>query len=69
MLKKGYAITSNDFTVKIANQIKIPLFNKFGCKFEVNEMFIKQVNGKSQNWLNYAIEEKTKIVIGFVFWD
>lgn len=51
--------------LKISNQIKIPYFNKFGCKFEVDEMFIKIANGKSQNWLTYAIEQKTKSVIGF----
>lgn len=27
--------------LKISKQIKIPYFNKFGCKFEVDEMFIK----------------------------
>jgi len=26
--------------LKISNQIKIPYFNKLGCKFEVDEMFI-----------------------------
>ena len=45
--------------LKISKQIKIPYFNKFGCKFEVDEMFIKIANGKKQNWLIYAIEQKT----------
>ncbi|WP_347923785.1 hypothetical protein [Pontimicrobium sp. SW4] len=52
--------------LKISKQIKIPYFNKLGCKFEVNEMFIKIANGNSQNWLAYAIERKTKQVIDFV---
>ena len=52
--------------LKISNQIRIPYFNKFGCKFEVDEMFIKISNGKSQNWLIYAIEQKTKNVVGFI---
>lgn len=51
--------------LKISNQIKIPYFNKFGCKFEVDEMFIKIANGKRQNWLIYAIEQNTKNIIGF----
>jgi len=33
--------------LKISKQIKVPYFNKFGCKFEVDEMFIKIANGKS----------------------
>ena len=52
--------------LKISKQIKIPYFNKFGCKFEVDEMFIKIANDKKQNWLIYAIEQKTKDVIGFI---
>ena len=52
--------------LKISEQIKIPYFNKFGCKFEVDEMFIKIANGKSYNWLVYAIEQKTKSVISFI---
>ena len=52
--------------LKISKEIKVPYFNKFGCQFEVDEMFIKLANGKSHNWLVYAIEQKTKHVIGFV---
>ena len=52
--------------LKISHQIQVPYFNKFGYKFEVDEMFIKLANGRSQNWLIYAIEQKTKNVIGFV---
>lgn len=52
--------------LKISKQIKVPYFNKFGCKFEVDEMFVKLVNGKSQNWLTYTIKQKTRNVIGFV---
>lgn len=52
--------------LKISKQVKILYFNKFGCKFEVDEMFIRIANGKTQNWLNYAIERKTRKVIGFI---
>lgn len=52
--------------LKISHQIQVPCFNKFGCKFEVDEIFIKIANGKTQNWLIYAIEQKTKEVISFV---
>lgn len=51
--------------ISVGKQIKSPNFTKFGCKYEVDEMFIKIANGKSQNWLTYAIEQKTKTVIGF----
>lgn len=52
--------------LKISKHINVPYFNKLGCKFEVDEMFIKIANGKSQNWLIYAIEQKTKNVISFI---
>lgn len=52
--------------LKISKAIKVPYFNRFGCNFEVDEMFIKIANGKSQNWLVYTIEQNTKNVISFV---
>lgn len=52
--------------LKISKQIEVPYFNKFGCKFDVDEMFIKIANGKSHNWLVYAIEQKTKSVVSFI---
>ncbi|QMU63633.1 MAG: hypothetical protein GKR88_04595 [Flavobacteriaceae bacterium] len=52
--------------LKISNQIRIPYFNKLSCKFEVDKMLIKLANGKLQNCLIYAIEQKTKNVISFV---
>uniref|UniRef100_UPI0038B57753 DDE-type integrase/transposase/recombinase n=1 Tax=Tenacibaculum sediminilitoris TaxID=1820334 RepID=UPI0038B57753 len=44
----------------------MPYFYKIGCKFEVDEMFIKIANDKKQNWLINAIEQKTKHDIGFI---
>jgi insertion element IS1 protein InsB len=52
--------------LNISKQIKAPYFNKFGCKFEIDELFIKIANDKKQNWLIYAIEQKTKNVINFI---
>ena len=52
--------------LKISKQIKIPYFNNFDCKYEVDEMFIKIANGKSHNWLVYAIEQKTRSVVSFI---
>ncbi len=52
--------------LKISKAIKIPYFEKQGCKFEVDEMFIKIANGENQNWLIYGIERETKSLIGFV---
>ncbi|MFL0095026.1 IS1 family transposase [Tenacibaculum maritimum] len=51
--------------LKISKHIKIPYFNKFGCKFEVDEMFVRIGNKETRNYLTYAIEQKTKSVIGF----
>ena len=36
-----------------------------GCKYEVDEMFVRIANDRIHNWLTYAIEQKTKSVIGF----
>lgn len=52
--------------LKISNTLEIPYFNKFGCKFEVDEMFVRIGNKDVKNYLTYAIEQKTKNVIGFV---
>ncbi|PQJ81022.1 IS1 family transposase [Polaribacter porphyrae] len=51
--------------LKISKQIKIPYFNKFGCKFEVDEIFIRIGNKDVRNYLTYAIEQNTKNVISF----
>jgi IS1 family transposase/transposase-like protein len=52
--------------LKISNQIKIPYLNKFGCKFEIDEMFVRIRNKDAKNYLTYAIEQKTKRVITFI---
>jgi len=49
--------------LKISNQLQIPTFNNLGCKFEVDEMFIKIANGRKRNWLIYGIEKNTGDVI------
>ncbi|WP_159280853.1 IS1 family transposase, partial [Tenacibaculum maritimum] len=36
-----------------------------GCKFEVDEMFVRIGNKETRNYLTYAIEQKTKSVIDF----
>ncbi|WP_452600538.1 IS1 family transposase [Pontimicrobium sp. MEBiC06410] len=63
---KIYKKTVLSRMLKISKQIIVPYFNKLGCKFELDEMFIKIANGKSQNWLTYAIEQRTKEVISFL---
>lgn len=52
--------------LKISKQIKAPYFNKFGCKFEIDEMFIRIGNKDVRNYLTYAIEQNTKNVISFI---
>lgn len=51
--------------LKISNQIKVPYFNKFGCKFEIDEMwtFIKRKDDFT--WINYVLERETKSIIDF----
>ncbi|MBX2827092.1 MAG: IS1 family transposase [Flavobacteriaceae bacterium] len=50
--------------LKISKQVEVPKFQSFGCKFEVDEMwtFIKRKDDFT--WITYAIEQKTKQVIG-----
>ncbi|MFC4634655.1 hypothetical protein ACFO3O_12090 [Dokdonia ponticola] len=52
--------------LRISKAIKVPYFDKQGCTFEVDEMFIKIANGEHQNWLIYGIERVTKSLIDFV---
>ncbi len=52
--------------LKISKAIKTPYFQKLGCNFEVDEMFVKIGNKDVKNYLTYAIEQKTKSIIGFV---
>ncbi len=51
--------------LKIANEIKIPYFNKLGCKFEVDEMWTFIKRKEDFTWITYAIEQQTKSVIDF----
>lgn len=51
--------------LKLGNRTKNPIFTKLNCKYEIDEMFIKIANGRAYNWLTYAIEQRTKVVIGF----
>jgi len=53
--------------LKISKQIKIPYFNKFGCKFEVDEMwtYIGRNTPKNYTWICYALERQTKSIIDF----
>jgi len=52
--------------LKVGKSIKTPYFTKLGCKFEVDELFVKISNGKSRNWIAYGIERETRKVINFV---
>ena len=51
--------------LKISKQIKIPYFNKLGCKFEVDEMWSFIGHKKNVTWITYAIERETKSIIDF----
>ena len=53
--------------LKISSQIKIPYFNRFGCKFEVDEMwtYIGRNTPKNYIWICYALERETKAIIDF----
>lgn len=51
--------------LKISKQIKIPYFNKFGCKFEIDEIWSFIGNKKNVTWITYALERETKSIIDF----
>lgn len=51
--------------LQIANRIKEPYFNKLGCSFEMDELFVKIANGHKKNWVIHAIEKETRAVISF----
>ena len=51
--------------LKISKQIKVPYFNKLGCKFEIDEMWTYIKRKEDFIWITYAIERETKQVIDF----
>jgi len=51
--------------LKISRQIKVPYFNKLGCKFEIDEMWSFIGYKKNVTWITYALERKTKSIIDF----
>jgi len=52
--------------LKLAKRVKPLRFQRSGCKFEVDELFVKIANGRLQNYVTYAIERESRNVIGFV---
>lgn len=52
--------------LKISKRIKIPYFSKFGCKFEVDEMFVKIGNKEAKNYLTYAIEKPKRLLLALL---
>ena len=51
--------------LKISKQIKNPYFNKFGCKFEIDEIWSFIGNKTNVTWITYVIERESKNVIDF----
>lgn len=51
--------------LKISKQIKVPDFNKLGCKFEVDEMWTFIKRKEDFTWITYALERETRNVITF----
>lgn len=51
---------------KISKAIKTPYFQKLGCKFEVNVLWIFIGNKNKVTCITYAIERQTKTVIDFI---
>lgn len=51
--------------LKISKQIHPVACTKYGCKFEVDEMFVRIGNKEAKNYLTYAIEQNEKVVIEF----
>lgn len=51
--------------LKISKQIKVPYFNTFGCKFEVDEIWTFITRKEDFTWITYALERETKSIIDF----
>lgn len=51
--------------LKISKDIRIPYFNKLGCKFEIDEMWSFIGQKKNVTWITYALERETKSIIDF----
>ncbi|MEO1033404.1 MAG: IS1 family transposase [Bacteroidota bacterium] len=51
--------------LRIAKEIKVPYFNKLGCKYEVDELWTFIKTKEDFTWITYAIERQTKQVIDF----
>lgn len=47
--------------LKISKQIKIPYFNKLGCKFEIDEMWNFIGRKDNATWITYVFERKQKL--------
>lgn len=52
--------------LKISKEIRIPHFNKLGCKFEIDEMwtYIGENVPKNYTWITYVLERETRNIIG-----
>ncbi|CAM1348703.1 IS1 family transposase [Tenacibaculum ascidiaceicola] len=51
--------------LKVSKKVKIPYFNTFGCKFEIDEMWSFIGNKKNVTWITYVLERETKSIIDF----
>jgi len=52
--------------LKVSKGIKIPYFDKLGCKFEVDELWSFVGSKDDVVWITYAIEKQTRDVIDFI---
>lgn len=51
--------------LKIGSRIKAPFFDKFGCKYEVNEIWSFIGSKSNVTWITYILERETRHVIDF----
>ncbi len=52
--------------LQLAKRLKKPVFNELGCDFEVDELWSFIGNKKYPTWITYAIERKSRKVVGFL---
>ncbi len=52
--------------LQLAKRLKKPVFSELGCEFEVDELWSFIGNKRKATWITYAIERKSRKVVGFL---
>ncbi len=52
--------------LELSSKVKRPVFKELGCEFEVDELWSFIGNKRKATWITYAIERKSRKVVGFL---